>query len=234
MKKILGLTAVALLASVSFAPAQDILIQDWDAASEGAVGVTFQNAGFSGSTGANIEAGSTSLVVDTDAVSAPHSLELGWSWSGAAPADAKVRITTFNAATTGSVANPIIDFERALGMQVKITEGTLDILGVLVRDNGNTPPGGAGTAAGDIIRADQPLSLDAAVDTDWVKYSLDFTTATYAAFTGTARTEPNATTGALDALYVERTGAAASVTILLDDLQIEDPSATNIENWSVY
>ncbi|MBX3729002.1 MAG: hypothetical protein KF858_07435 [Candidatus Sumerlaeia bacterium] len=220
--------AVGLVASASATP---IPIQNWDAAAAAATNVTFQSPGFSGSTGGNFVAGSTSTVINTDSVSAPNCLELSWTWAGTAAADAKGRVTTFNAVTTGSVANPVIDYSRSVAFEAKVN-GAVTIVGILSRDNNDPNPGSAGTAAGAIETIAQPVLLNSSVDAGWVTYRVHIPTATISGFTGDG-VLTNAT-GTLEALYIERAGVD-TVTLRIDDLRIDDPPPpSNVESWSVY
>jgi len=237
MKNVLFAGAL-LLAGVSLAPAQTLT--NFDTATEGAE-FMFRAPGFSGSTSANVEAATDVAAVSTaQSVSAPNSLRMFWDWTAAAPADARVRITTNGAA---GLPNPTIDITKPLTFKVKMTQGHLSDLAILVRETASAGPIGAngGTANGiEIISKVTPVVLDAATNSDWQTVTFDFSNPssyTVTAFAGSTADGvlSSATNFAvLEALYPRR-GTSNAVEFFLDDFEQGTASPqTAASAWEFY
>lgn len=227
-KSILALAAVLGLAGA--ASAQDIMIEDFEAGTAG-TGYLFQHAAFSGSTSGNFEAGSTYTTIDTDGSASTKSGEWNFEFTDAAAATAKGRVTTFNATTSGGLVNPIIDYARAVSMDLKITQGTVKIAGILSRDSGGTPgTSGAATDPIETISFATPIVLDASVNSDWQTVVFDISAMTVTGFTGNGILDNTA--GTLEALYIEK-GDANPVTLRVDNVKITD-AVTSINEWTLY
>lgn len=229
MKRIAAFACVFALFS-TFAFAQDV-IQDFETAPLGA-GTLFRPASFSGSTSANIATTPASVteVVNTDAYASTQSLHATFDWANPTDPARWCRFTTYNMTTT---PNPIIEYDKAVSMWIKVVQGSFT-LELLSRDNNAVGPIGAnGGATGEIERITPatPVELDSAVNNGWQKIYLTIPGATISGFTGNGVLDNPR--GTLDALRIQGTGTTASVEFYIDDVQ-QEPAPSAVEDWLLF
>jgi len=203
------------------------MIQDFETAPLGP-GTLFREASYSGSTSANIAAAPVPAteVVNTDAYASTQSLHAIFGWANPTDPARWCRFTTFNMTTT---PNPIIEYDKAVSMWIKVVQGSFT-LELLSRDNNAVGAIGAnGGASGEIERITPatPVELDSAVNNSWQKIYLSIPGATISGFTGNGILDNPR--GTLDALRIQGTGTTDTIEFYIDDVQ-QEPAPAAVED----
>jgi hypothetical protein len=225
MKKLASFATLACLAAV--APAQ---LVDFETFNNGTAGVMFQAPSFSGSTTANVAAGSTSSITDAAPVNpfAPTStraVRIAWSFVDAATTRWD-RLTTSNA--PNGYPNPVISFTDTLSFDVYTTLEMKLALGV--RETGSpgaiwSNGGSTGTiewvSNGGLSGGTPPGGMTIAAN-QWTHITLNIPSLTGAgnvqAFTGNGSI--TGAQGVLEHLAITSTGNAGPYVMYLDNFQV--------------
>jgi hypothetical protein len=225
MKRLIFLVAGACLASA--APAQ---LVDFEAFANNTAGVMFQAPNFSGSTSANITAGSTSSITDAApanpfAPSSTRAVRLAWSFVDAATTR-WARITT--ASAPNGYPNPTISFTDTLSFDVYSTVSMKLALGVretgtsaAIWANGGTTGTIEWVSNGGLTGTTPPGGMTIAAN-QWTHITLNLAALSGAgnvqAFTGNGVLDGSK--GVLEHLAVTSLGNAGPYTVYVDNFQV--------------